>query len=136
MGSTGLGAHWAQPNPSCNRTNLPPSSFTYQNFPAAAPTPTVVPKAVGISLAPGIPRAAGQREQLASVMFCFLFLQGCGFEQQQDRRCCETSPPAQRSWGSAVRFSLKQPLEGWRGCLPPQTPWGRPAGGKRSSSLP
>lgn len=103
MGSTGVGAHRAQPSAGCSRTNLPPSPFTYQTFPAAAPAPTVVPRAVGISLALGIPRAAGRREQLPSVILGFLFRQGSGFEQQQDRRCCET----QRSWGSAVRFPFE-----------------------------
>lgn len=64
MGSTGLGAHWAQPNPSCKRTNLPPSSFTYQTFLLLPPHPLWSPKPWASPLLRASPELLGRESNL------------------------------------------------------------------------
>lgn len=69
-------------------------------------------------------RAARWLRLRPDVILCFLFLQGCGFGQQQDGGCCKMSPPAQRSWGSAVH----SPCEAQPGGLAWPFPTPNPSG--------
>lgn len=134
--SLGVGAQQAQPDPKlgCHGTTClyDPSVARLLLSPQWLWSPTTG----SIPFTLDIPRAAGQRGQLASHDFILMsfFDSFChrdvalGSSRKEGAVSC---PRWHRGTGGLLSVSLvKCSLEGWHGFFPPQTHWGRSAGGK------